>query len=560
MRIMLNIRQKFLGVSLTTSLLTIGLACGGLWSSNALIVRMENNTITASALRSHLEADMMHDALRADVLAALHAAQQRSPEQRQAVQQDLAEHIELFRSSLSATQALPLPAAVGQELGRVEQPLQRYIEAAEDIVRLSSGDHTAALAKLPAFMTSFKELEDAMSTVSDRIEATAEVSVAAGNDTAQLARTGMLVAIVAAVLLSVGSSLFANRSVIRPVQAMTAAMLRLAEGDNTIAIPGSGRHDELGAMARAVQIFRDNAVERERLQQLADAEKEAKERRAAVVERLIHRFDQSTSKALRMVAAAATELNSTAHSMAAIAQATNRQAAASASATEQASANVQIVAAAAEELAASTHEIARQVAESTLLVSSVTQEAEQTKERVHDLAQAARRIGDVVELISAVARQTDLLALNATIEAARAGENGRGFAVVASEVKALAGQTARATDEISAQINSIQVATGQAVDAITGIGGTIDRVNSVSGIISAAVTEQHAATSDIARNVQQTAAGCQSAATGIVQVTQAAGEAGTASSQVLSASTELSRQAETLKTDVERFLADIRVA
>ena len=134
MSIMLNIRQKFLGVSLTTSFLTIGLAGGGLWSSSALIVRMENNTITASALRSHLEADMMHDALRADVLAALHAAQQGSPEQRQAVQQDLAEHVELFRSSLSATQALPLPAAVGQELVRVEQPLRRYIEAAEDIV------------------------------------------------------------------------------------------------------------------------------------------------------------------------------------------------------------------------------------------------------------------------------------------------------------------------------------------------------------------------------------------------------------------------------------------
>jgi methyl-accepting chemotaxis protein len=370
----------------------------------------------------------------------------------------------------------------------------------------------------------------------------------------------MLAAIAAAVLLSIGSYLFANRSVILPVQSMTAAMLRLADGDHAVTVPERERHDELGAMAQAVQVFKDNAVERERLQQLARAEQAAKERRTAAIEQLIHQFDQSTSKALRMVAAAATELNGTAHSMTVIAQDTDRQSTVSATATEQASSNVQIVAAATEELAASTHEIARQVTEATILVDSAVQEAEQTQERVHDLAQAARRIGDVVELISAVARQTDLLALNATIEAARAGENGRGFAVVASEVKALAGQTAKATEEISAQITTIQAVTGQAVDAINGIGGTIGRVNAVSGIIAAAVTEQHAATTEIARNVQQTAAGCHLAANSIVQVTHAASQAGAAASQVLGAATELSRQAETLRTDVERFLADIRAA
>ena len=560
MKLTLNIRQKFLGVSLTTSFLTIGLACSGLWINNALIARMENNAVTASALRNHLEADMMHDALRADVLAALQAAQQGHPEQQQAVQHDLAEHIEVFHSSLATNQALPLPAAVREALAHVDQPLRHYLDEAKIIADLAFRDQTAAVAELPAFMDSFRDLEDAMSTVSDRIEAMAAASAAAGNETAQSARTGMLAAIAAAVLLSIGSCLFANRSVILPVQSMTAAMLRLADGDHAVTVPERERHDELGAMARAVQVFKDNAVERERLQQLARAEQAAKERRTAAIEQLIHQFDQSTSKALRMVAAAATELNGTAHSMTVIAQDTDRQSATSATATEQASSNVQIVAAATEELAASTHEIARQVAEATILVDSAMHEAEQTQEHVHDLAQAARRIGDVVELISAVARQTDLLALNATIEAARAGENGRGFAVVASEVKALAGQTAKATEEISAQITTIQAVTGQAVNAINGIGGTIGRVNAVSGIIAAAVTEQHAATTEIARNVQQTAAGCHLAANSIVQVTHAASQAGAAASQVLGAATELSRQAETLRTDVERFLADIRAA
>lgn len=560
MSITLNIRQKFLGVSLTTSVLTIGLACGGLWSSSALIARMENNTITASALRNHLEADMMHDALRADVLAALQAAQEDRPGQREAVQADLAEHVEMFHSSLAANQALPLPEAVREALAHVDQPLKHYIEEAKAVAGLAFTDQTASLAELPAFMTSFRELEDAMSAVSDRIEASAAAAATAGSRTADLATNGMLGAIAAAVLLSIGSYLFASRNVVRPVQAMTAAMLQLAEGDNAVAVPERERKDELGAMARAVQVFKDNAIERERLQQLARAEQVAKENRTATIERLIHRFDQATSEALRMVAAAATELNGTAHSMAAIAQQTDQQSTASAAATEQASSNVQIVAAATEELAASTHEISRQVAESTMLVDSVTQEAGQTQARVQNLAQAAQRIGDVVQLITAVARQTDLLALNATIEAARAGENGKGFAVVASEVKALASQTARATEEISSQITSIQAVTGQAVEAITGIGSTIGRVNSVSGIIAAAVTEQHAATTEIARNVQQTAAGCQLAANSIVQVTQAASQAGAAANQVLSAATELSRQAEALQADVERFLADIRAA
>ncbi|MBP2229250.1 methyl-accepting chemotaxis protein [Azospirillum agricola] len=349
-------------------------------------------------------------------------------------------------------------------------------------------------------------------------------------------------------------------TVARPVQTMTGVMGRLADHDMGVAIDGTERKDEIGAMARAVQVFKDGLIEADRLAAIQVAEQQAKQRRAEAIDRMVVEFDASASTALRTVAAAASELDATAHSMSAMAEQTNAQANVVASAAEQTSANVQTVATATEEMASSIREIGGQVIRSADIAGKAVGEAARTSETVRSLSEAAQKIGEVVGLITDIASQTNLLALNATIEAARAGEAGKGFAVVASEVKSLAGQTAKATEEIASQISAIQQTTQGVVQAIAGIGETIGSINDITTGIAAAIEEQSAATNEISRSVQQAACGTQEVTGSIIQVTQAAGEAGSAAGQVLGAAGELSRQAETLRHDVENFIVRIKAA
>jgi methyl-accepting chemotaxis protein len=345
-----------------------------------------------------------------------------------------------------------------------------------------------------------------------------------------------------------------------PIAGITKTMGVLASGNVDVSVEGAERRDEIGSMAVAVQVFKDNAIERIRLEAQQAVEREAKERRAGAVEKLIGAFDGQMASILRTVSSAATELDSTAQSMAATAEETSRQATASAGAAEQTSANVQTVASAAEEMTGSLLEISRQVSRSTGIANDAVNQAEQTDTTVQGLAEAAQKINDVVELISTIAGQTNLLALNATIEAARAGEHGKGFAVVASEVKNLASQTAKATQDITAQIASIQEETNGAVTAIQSIGGTIRQMNEITTTIAAAVEEQNAATAEISRNVAQAAAGTREVSLNVGQVMEASAQTGSAATQVLGAAGELSQQAEMLRAEVERFLAGIRAA
>jgi methyl-accepting chemotaxis protein len=352
-----------------------------------------------------------------------------------------------------------------------------------------------------------------------------------------------------------------GRVISRPIVAMTGAMQKLAGGDGTAEIPAQDRGDEIGKMARAVEIFKQSMAEAERLRHEQEQMKaHAESEKHAAMGRMAEAFESSVKGVVTTVSSTAAELQKTAQSMATTAEQTSLQSAAVATASEQASTSVQTVAAAAEELSASIAEIARQVAESAKIAGQAVTDAQHTNAQFEALAAAAQKIGDVVKLINDIAGQTNLLALNATIEAARAGDAGKGFAIVASEVKNLATQTAEATEDIAAQIKEIQGATGGAVQAIQAISQTIGRISEIATTIASAVEQQGAATKEIARNIQQASAGTAEVSSNIAGVTKAAAETGDAATRVLSATGNLAQQLGTLRAQVDAFVGKVMAA
>jgi methyl-accepting chemotaxis protein len=377
-----------------------------------------------------------------------------------------------------------------------------------------------------------------------------------------VSRFGMLMMIIATISLIVGGAFaFWNVRALQPLRLLTKVMLKLSQGDLEVEIPRHMSKDEIGDIVSAVDIFKKNALEAAKLRHdAASRAEEAVRQRRDELARLANEFEVAVGHVVDTVSSASQQLEGAATTLTETAETAQQLAADVASASDDASKRVNSVTSAAKHMALSVSEISHHVHESSRIAAEAVQQAEKTDARINELSKVASRIGDVVKIITAIAEQTNLLALNATIEAARAGESGRGFAVVASEVKALAAQTARATDEIGTQIAGMQAATLDSVSAIKEIGSTITRISDIASTIAATVEHQGVATAEIAHNVGEAAKGTADVAHKITEVNRGACATGSASAQVLTSARSLSQDSRLLKTEVERFLHTVRAA
>jgi methyl-accepting chemotaxis protein len=425
-----------------------------------------------------------------------------------------------------------------------------WVDAAQQVMRSDADLATTFRGLEPKVVEAIGEI--------DRLSGVADASERALRDAMKVRMVSALG--LAAFMMCVLSFLL-GRAISKPISAMTDVMTKLAGGDFHVAVPGLNGRDEIGEMAGAARVFKDNMIETERLraEQLADQQARSFQRRDERL-RLASGFQDAVGSIVDKVSSEATELEAAASTLTRTAKTTLELSGVVSGASGETASNIQSVAAATGEMTSSVEEIGRRVVESRKIAQSAVEHARTTDARITALSQAAGRIGEVVELITGIAEQTNLLALNATIEAARAGDAGRGFAVVAQEVKALAAQTAKATDEIGKQISGMQTATQESVDAIKEIGAVILQISDVSGVIAAAVEQQGGATREIALNVRMASDGSARVGSAIADVHQGAADTGSASGQVLSSAQLLSNQASQLKLEVENFLASIRAA
>jgi methyl-accepting chemotaxis protein len=478
------------------------------------------------------------------------------------VEKNLAARKADFDKAAKAYQPLISSPAERDLATELEKQWQAFLAASTDVQSLAIKGDLAAAKDVNAskVVPVGRAMDQTLAKLVDFNDRGAEVAGDGAEATylSAIRLTALILAV--AIVLGLGAASYMVRDIRRGIGSILKPMGQLTDGELSAEIPHRGEATEIGRIATALQIFKEALVAKKASDDAADADRAVNAARAQRISAATGDFETMIGELVHSLASASTELEASASTLSSTADHTQELTTMVAAASEEASTNVQSVASATEQLSSSVNEISRQVQESARMANEAVAQARQTNDRVGELSKAAGRIGDVVELINTIAGQTNLLALNATIEAARAGEAGRGFAVVASEVKALAEQTAKATGEIGQQINGIQAATQDSVNAIKDISGTIEKLSEISSTIAAAVEEQGAATQEISRNVQQAAQGTQQVSSNVTDVQRGATETGAASSEVLAAAKTLSTDSSRLKSEVSKFLTDVRAA
>jgi len=553
-----TIGRRFLIAGVIAIVALAAVSVLGVWGTReAANGTAQINTIS-TAIRNHMEADMMHDALRADVLYALREGKAGNKDSQQSIAADLDDHVKNFEEHIAANKELDLPAEARQALDDIGPALPAYIEAAQKMAGEAFVDNYKAQRAFDDFIKVFEVLEEKMGATSDAIQHSADVIQADVNAHVRMVLIMLAAVIALSVIAVIGVLTLTARSVVRPVKAMTAAMGSLAAGDLATEIPGRDRKDEIGAMAGALTVLKENSA---RAQQLSSEQSEVHEtqrQRADALELLCRDFDSEMSKVLSDVATSLNTMQGAVSSMAKSAEQTAGEAGHANEASAQTASSVGSVANATGELSSTITEITRQVAQSNQIAGQAADQARQTNEQIKGLAIAAEKVGAIVQLINEIASQTNLLALNATIEAARAGEAGKGFAVVASEVKNLASQTAKATEEIASHVGAIQTETQRSVSAIQSVAAIIEQINRITSSVASAVEQQGAATQEIVRSVDQASGGTREVTESINTVVGAAGESRNAAARLTEVTGALSSQSQSLRAGVERFLANVK--
>ncbi len=557
----LSIRAKLIAAFAVLLLFLGGLTAVGLWSAfriNGLLIDVETNWLPS--VRTAGQADALTGRYTTSLLRHILTDE---PTKMASIEGDLTDRAGKIDATAKAYEGLISSPEERALYDTFSREWRVFLGTVDGILVLSRKGEKAEALRLYA-STSVTPRRNASIALDQIIQLNQDGALQAeiqGREVYERTRLTLIGAGLTAAILAITLAATIILGISRGIGSVVSPMQSLAGGDLAVTIPHQGAGTEIGQIADAVQVFKDGLIRMRALEEeTVQARLAAEEQRKLGMRQMADGFEAAVGGIIGMVSSSATELQATAQQMTATAAGTASQSTTVAAAAEEASSNVNTVAAAAEELGSSVQEIGRQVQGSAGLAQAAVGEAAQTAQLVQVLKATSTRIGEMVGLISGIAGQTNLLALNATIEAARAGAAGKGFAVVATEVKALAEQTARATQEIASQIGEIQGVTDQAVSAISGIAHRIREIDTVATSIAAAVEQQGAATQEIVRNVSQAAIGTSEVTGTIAGVAQASEETGVAASQVLSAASELSRQSEHLGAEVERFLATVRAA